>query len=117
MTLGLEERGSYVHSHGTTVFLKSHSDQSQDAVAHAAFNEKRWVWVEDADEAYVAGHILQELEDGQSFEVALSSGSVRGLMFGLVNHFLLSHPSFFLLYITGPNGQCKRNTQDEPTKV
>ncbi|KAI8581228.1 hypothetical protein K450DRAFT_233726 [Umbelopsis ramanniana AG] len=77
MTLGLEERGSYVHSHGTTVFLKSHSDQSQDAVAHAAFNEKRWVWVEDADEAYVAGHILRELENGQSFEVALSSGSVR----------------------------------------
>jgi hypothetical protein len=96
MTLGLEERGSYVHSHGTTVFLKSHSDQSQDAVAHAAFNEKRWVWVEDADEAYVAGHILQELEDGQSFEVALSSGSVWGLMFRLVNHNLLSnHLPFF----------------------
>lgn len=116
MTLGLEERGSYVHSHGTTVFLKSHSDQSQDAVAHAAFNEKRWVWVEDAEEAYVAGHILQELDNGQSFEVALSSGPVRGLMFGLVNHYLnLILPSFF--YITGPNGQCKRNTQDEPTKV
>jgi hypothetical protein len=76
MTLGIEERGSYVHSHGTTVYLKSHSDQSQDAVAHAAFNEKRWVWVEDADEAYLAGHILRDLDNGQSFEVAVSNGSV-----------------------------------------
>ncbi|GAB5590982.1 class II myosin [Umbelopsis nana] len=77
MTLGLEERGSYIHSHGTKVFLKSHGDRSQDAVAQAAFNEKRWVWVEDHEEAYIAGHILRELNNGQSLEVALSNGSVR----------------------------------------
>lgn len=76
MTLGLEERGSYIHSHGTKVFLKSHGDRSQDAVAQAAFNEKRWVWVEDHEEAYIAGHILRELNNGQSLEVALSNGSV-----------------------------------------
>ncbi|CAO3660687.1 unnamed protein product [Umbelopsis vinacea] len=77
MTLQISERGSYIHSHGTKVFLKSHSDRSQDAVAQAAFNEKRWVWVEDPEEAYIAGHILGEIDNGQSLEIALSSGSVR----------------------------------------
>lgn len=76
MTLQISERGSYIHSHGTKVFLKSHSDRSQDAVAQAAFNEKRWVWVEDPEEAYIAGHILGEIDNGQSLEIALSSGSV-----------------------------------------
>jgi hypothetical protein len=76
MTLQISERGSYIHSHGTKVFLKSHSDRSQDAVAQAAFNEKRWVWAEDPEEAYIAGHILGEIDNGQSLEIALSSGSV-----------------------------------------
>lgn len=77
MTQGSSLRGSYIDSHGTKVFLKSHSERSQDAVAQAAFNEKRWVWVEDPEEAYIAGDILREIDGGQSFEVALSNGPVR----------------------------------------
>lgn len=79
MTQGSSLRGSYIDSHGTKVFLKSHSERSQDAVAQAAFNEKRWVWVEDPEEAYIAGDILREIDGGQSFEVALSNGPVSWL--------------------------------------
>ncbi|KFH65798.1 hypothetical protein MVEG_07901 [Podila verticillata NRRL 6337] len=46
-----------------------------DAVAQAAFNEKRWVWVEDKDEGYIAAWIGKE--EGENVEVHLNNGLVK----------------------------------------
>ncbi|KAG0221627.1 P-loop containing nucleoside triphosphate hydrolase protein [Mortierella sp. GBAus27b] len=46
-----------------------------DAVAQAAFNEKKWVWVEDKEEGYIAGWIAKE--NGDQVEVHLNNGMVR----------------------------------------
>ncbi|KAK3819308.1 MAG: hypothetical protein J3R72DRAFT_357408, partial [Linnemannia gamsii] len=43
-----------------------------DAVAQAAFNEKKWVWVEDKDEGYMAAWISKEQED--QVQVHLNNG-------------------------------------------
>ncbi|KAG0224755.1 hypothetical protein BGW41_004968 [Actinomortierella wolfii] len=46
-----------------------------DAVAQAAFNEKKWVWVEDKDEGYIAAWISKENND--QVEVHLNNGLVK----------------------------------------
>ncbi|CAG8475115.1 8080_t:CDS:10 [Diversispora eburnea] len=46
-----------------------------DTVAQAAFNEKKWVWVEDKNAGYVAGHITKEM--GEQVEVRLNDDSTR----------------------------------------
>lgn len=46
-----------------------------DAVAQAAFNEKKWVWVEDKEEGYIAAWISQE--QGDQVQVHLNNGLVR----------------------------------------
>ncbi|KAG0040078.1 hypothetical protein BGZ82_005326 [Podila clonocystis] len=46
-----------------------------DAVAQAAFNEKKWVWVEDKDEGYIAAWIGKE--EGENVEVHLNNGLVK----------------------------------------
>ncbi|KAF9159040.1 hypothetical protein DFQ26_006988 [Actinomortierella ambigua] len=46
-----------------------------DAVAQAAFNEKKWVWVEDKDEGYIAAWISKESND--QVEVHLNNGMVK----------------------------------------
>jgi hypothetical protein len=44
--------------------LSAVTDQAaQDAVAMAAFAEKKWVWVEDSKEGYIAGYIIKENGD------------------------------------------------------
>ena len=55
--------------------LSTVSDQaSQDAVAMAAFAEKRWVWVEDKREGYIAGYITRE--NGEEVDVQLNTDEV-----------------------------------------
>nr|CAG8519719.1 11498_t:CDS:10 [Entrophospora candida] len=46
-----------------------------DAVAQAAFNEKKWVWVEDKNDGYVAGYITKEI--GNQVEVHFNDYSSR----------------------------------------
>ncbi|KAF9961601.1 hypothetical protein BGZ72_002914 [Mortierella alpina] len=46
-----------------------------DAVAQAAFNEKKWVWVEDKEEGYISAWISKE--QGDQVEVHLSNGLVK----------------------------------------
>ncbi|KAG0062091.1 hypothetical protein BGZ90_003259, partial [Linnemannia elongata] len=46
-----------------------------DAVAQAAFNEKKWVWVEDKEEGYIAAWISQE--QGDQVQVHLNNGLVK----------------------------------------
>ncbi|PKK63701.1 hypothetical protein RhiirC2_757866 [Rhizophagus irregularis] len=46
-----------------------------DVVAHAAFNEKKWVWVEDKEAGYIAGYITKEM--GEKVEVHFNDNSSR----------------------------------------
>ncbi|CAG8531984.1 6454_t:CDS:10 [Acaulospora morrowiae] len=46
-----------------------------DAVAQASFNEKKWVWVEDKNAGYIAGHITKDM--GEQVEVQLDDNSTR----------------------------------------
>jgi len=45
-----------------------------DAVAQAAFTEKKWVWVVDKEEGYVAGYITKDM--GDTVEVHLNDDTV-----------------------------------------
>ncbi|CAG8563681.1 4096_t:CDS:10 [Ambispora gerdemannii] len=47
-----------------------------DAVAHAAYNEKKWVWVKDKTEGYISGYITNDLNDSQ-IEVQLNDDTTR----------------------------------------
>lgn len=46
-----------------------------DAVAQAAWAEKKWVWVEHKDEGYIAAHVVKETED--SYTIEFTDGKVR----------------------------------------
>lgn len=58
-----------------------------DAVAQAAFNEKKWVWVEDKEEGYIAGWIAKE--EGDQVEVHLNNGQVCPTFLSLSSLLLL----------------------------
>lgn len=73
--------GSFIHSHGTKVFMRPRLDGVQDAVAQAKFNEKRWVWIPDEEQAYIRAHIVHEYDKSSNkhkvVEVELENGLVR----------------------------------------
>ncbi|KAF7727660.1 hypothetical protein EC973_007318 [Apophysomyces ossiformis] len=64
--------GSFIHSHGTKVFIRHRPDDVQDVVAQARFNEKKWVWVKDSQRAYAPAQIVTEMEN--EVEVELETG-------------------------------------------
>ncbi|RUP47311.1 hypothetical protein BC936DRAFT_145865 [Jimgerdemannia flammicorona] len=47
-----------------------------NAVAQVAFSEKKWVWVEDKEEGYIAGYITSEDKDSDIVEVHLNNNQV-----------------------------------------
>ncbi|KAF9934394.1 Myosin-3 [Linnemannia zychae] len=61
----------------TVIFPRSSSYRglAVDAVAQAAFNEKKWVWVEDREEGYIAAWISKE--QGDQVQVHLNNGLVK----------------------------------------
>ncbi|KAI9317464.1 P-loop containing nucleoside triphosphate hydrolase protein [Dichotomocladium elegans] len=65
--------GSFIHSHGTKVFVPNRIDDVQDAVNQARFSERKWVWVQDDNEAYISAHVLKENNRGK-VEVELQNG-------------------------------------------
>ncbi|RUS17833.1 P-loop containing nucleoside triphosphate hydrolase protein, partial [Endogone sp. FLAS-F59071] len=48
-----------------------------NAVAQAAFSERKWVWVEDKEEGFVKGYITNEDKQGEVVEVFLDNGQTR----------------------------------------
>jgi len=48
------------------------ADATRVAALQAEFNEKRWVWVPDAREGYLAGWVSEEGED--SAQVVMANG-------------------------------------------
>ncbi|OZJ04569.1 hypothetical protein BZG36_02720 [Bifiguratus adelaidae] len=71
--------GSMMHMYGQQVLLKSRTNEAVDAVAQAAFNEKKWLWVEDSQEGFIAGYVTSERKgpNGDEYEVYLNNGKVR----------------------------------------
>ncbi|PHZ15091.1 myosin 1 [Rhizopus microsporus ATCC 52813] len=67
-----EYGGSFIHSYGSKKFVRPKLDNVLDAVAQARFNEKKWVWIEDDNEGYVRGHIINENND--KVEIEYESG-------------------------------------------
>jgi myosin heavy subunit len=57
-------------------YFKSSINEAANVVAQAAFNEKKWVWVEDKEEGYLAGQITSENGSEQIINVALINGQV-----------------------------------------
>lgn len=68
--------GSFIHSHGTKVFMRPRLDGVQDAVAQARFNEKRWVWIQDDQNAYLPAHVVKE-HGNNLVDVELENGLVK----------------------------------------
>ena len=52
------------------------ADAARAAALQAEFNEKKWVWVPDAREGYLAGWVSEEGEDAAQVVMA-SGGEVR----------------------------------------
>ena len=48
------------------------AEAARAAVLQAEFNEKRWVWIPDDEEGYIAGWVLHEEDD--TGEVMLAGG-------------------------------------------
>jgi myosin protein heavy chain len=58
-------------------FLRGSSQRlTTDAVAAATFNEKKWLWVPDAEQGYVAAYVTIE-NDLESVTVKCNDGTVR----------------------------------------
>jgi myosin heavy subunit len=66
--------GSFIHSYGSKTFIKPKLDNVLDAVAQAKFNEKKWIWIEDENEGYVRGHVLQENNGDNTVEIEYEHG-------------------------------------------
>lgn len=66
--------GSFIHSYGSKKFIRPKTDDVLDAVAQARFNEKKWVWIEDDNEGYVRGHVINE--EDNTVEVEYENGGV-----------------------------------------
>jgi myosin heavy subunit len=56
------------------ITLPDNATASQDAVAMAAFAEKKWVWVADKAQGYMSGFIVEELKPNELFTVQLEHG-------------------------------------------
>jgi hypothetical protein len=67
--------GSFIHSYGSKTYIRPKLDDVLDAVAQAKFNEKKWVWIQDDQEGYVRGHVLNESENDK-VEVEFEQGGV-----------------------------------------
>ena len=50
------------------------AEAAKAAAAQAEFNEKKWVWVPDAKEGYLAGWVNKEVEEEDAAEVIMASG-------------------------------------------
>lgn len=86
----------------------SHSVEAARAAAlQAEFNEKKWVWVPDEKEGYLAGWVHQE--DQETAEIVMSSGGEVDLPI------LVLSPSLTFRPDTPRSALCL--IQDEPPKV
>lgn len=64
--------------------LSFNAETARSAVEQAEWNVKKWVWVPDVREGYVAGYVQNE--DEESAEVVLDSGRqvIQSILFNYV---------------------------------
>ena len=55
--------------------LSQNAEAARAAAAQAEFNEKKWVWVPDEKDGYLAGWVVSE--EDEVGEVMMHSGDVR----------------------------------------
>ena len=94
----------------STPRLSQNVEAARVAALQAEFNEKKWVWVPDERDGYLAGWVAKE-EDEIGEVVMAAGGDVRLEMF-LCN--LLSYSPFMG---TDPKTATVRPFKDEPPKV
>ncbi|CAG8715040.1 8302_t:CDS:2, partial [Racocetra persica] len=79
ITIKNTRKNSLIHSPGgeaLRLLVNGSSDADvNNTVAQAAFNEKKWIWVEDEKAGYVAGYITKDM--GEQVEVHLNDDSIR----------------------------------------
>ena len=77
------------------------------AAAQAEFNEKKWVWVPDEREGYLAGWVTKE-DDEQGDVVIAANSEVRCSALGRCDADGV---------VEGAEGVARRAEQDEPAQV
>ena len=63
--------------------LSQNAETARIAAAQAEFNEKKWVWVPDDKEGYLAGWVAREEDDVG--EVVMAANSEVRLLYSLPN--------------------------------
>ena len=92
-----------------TPILSKSVEAARNAAAQAEFNEKKWVWVPDDKDGYLAGWVVKE-EDDIGEVVMASGGEVRStLAFIACTSLSIALPD--------PQGASLRIVQDESTEV
>lgn len=64
------------------------AESARDAALQAEFNEKKWVWVPDDKEGYLAGWVVNE-DDEEGDVVLAAGGDVSATMLPAVNLILM----------------------------
>jgi len=63
-------------SSSATAALSRPSNAAGDAAAAAEFAEKKYVWIPDKDNGYLAAWVIREEEDGDKSLCSLTDGQV-----------------------------------------
>ena len=90
----------------------SHSAEAARAAAlQAEFNEKKWVWVPDDKDGYLAGWVVKE--EGDVGEVVMAAGGEVRTLLHILRLILNSRP----MTCADPQGPTIHAAQDESTEI
>lgn len=89
--------------------LSQSAEAARAAAAQAEFNEKKWVWVPDEKEGYLAGFVNKEEDDVG--EVVMASGGEVRTIHALHCQPICSHSSL------DSQSAAVHAQQDEPSQV
>ena len=81
--------------------LSQSAEAARAAAQQAEFNEKKWVWVPDAKEGYLAGWVNREEEDAAEVVMA-AGGEVCSSMGSSFPYLMLSS------FEGSPSGHCSK---------
>jgi Myosin N-terminal SH3-like domain len=90
--------------------LSHNAEAARAAALQAEFNEKKWVWVPDDKDGYLAGWVVKE--DGDLGEVVMAAGGDVCRHSTALVHRLTFQPSFSDHKIA-----ISCSVEDEPSKV
>ena len=82
----------------STPRMSQNAEAARVAALQAEFNEKKWVWVPDERDGYLAGWVVKE-EDEVGEVVMAAGGDVRPVM-------LLCNPSILFIVVGNRSAPC-----------